>query len=61
MEDVLSPVLQRNMPAALVERVDVPLQLSTTVTTGAAGVVFGAAVPEPGSLLQPPVTVVVTL
>ncbi|MDO6392154.1 hypothetical protein Q4E40_18610 [Pontibacter sp. BT731] len=59
--EVLSPVLHRRLPAASVESVEVPLQLSTTVTTGAVGVVLGAAVPEPAALRQPPVTVVVTV
>ncbi|WP_176550693.1 hypothetical protein [Tenacibaculum discolor] len=34
-------------------KVLVPSQLSTTVTTGADGVVFGAAVPVPAALVQP--------
>ena len=33
--------------------VEVPLQLLTTPTVGATGVVFGAAVPEPGKLVHP--------
>lgn len=59
IELVVAPVLHSNDPAAVVERVDVP-QLFTTVTTGIAGVVFGAAVPIPGILVHP-FMVVVTL
>ena len=44
----------------IVDNVDVPLQLLTTVTIGVAGVVFGAAVPDPASLAQPS-TVCVTV
>jgi hypothetical protein len=58
IEDV-SPVLHNRLPAALVESVDVPLQLSCTVTTGVDAVDFGFAVPLPASLVQP-FTVVVT-
>ena len=54
------PVLHSKLPPAFVDRVEVPLQLFTTVTTGVAGVVLGAAVPDPGKLVQPP-TVVVTV
>ncbi|PHN95846.1 hypothetical protein CSC81_18305, partial [Tenacibaculum discolor] len=50
---VLSPVLHNNVPLAVVLKVLVPSQLSTTVTTGADGVVFGAAVPVPAALVQP--------
>lgn len=53
MVDVVSPVLHIRSPLALVESVEVPLQLSCTVTTGVAGVVFGLAVPLPGALVQP--------
>ena len=48
------------LPIALVDKVDVPLQLSVTITTGADGVVFGDAVPVPVALVQP-FTVTVTL
>ena len=57
---VVSPVLHSRVPGAVVDRVEVPSQLSTTVTTGVAGVVLGAAVPLPGKLVQP-FTVVVTV
>jgi putative N-acetylmannosamine-6-phosphate epimerase len=53
MEEVVVPVLHNNVPDAVVDKVDVPLQLLTTVTVGVVGVVFGAAVPEPASLTQP--------
>ncbi len=48
------------MPAAFAESTEVPLQLSTTVTTGVDGVDFGEATPEPASLVHP-FTVVVTV
>ena len=51
--DVVAPVLHNRFPAALVESVEAPLQLFTTVTKGAAAVFFGAAVPLPGLLLHP--------
>jgi putative N-acetylmannosamine-6-phosphate epimerase len=60
MEEVVAPVLHNNVPDAVVDKVDVPLQLLTTFTVGVAGVVFGAAVPEPASLVQPS-TVCVTV
>ena len=60
MLGVASPVLHSNVPAVVVDRVDVPLQLLTTVTTGVAGVVLGAAVPLPEALVQP-LTVWVTV
>ena len=60
MEAVVAPVLHSSVPEATVDKVEVLLQLSTTVTTGAAGVVFGAAVPLPGKLVHP-FTVVVTV
>ena len=58
--EVVAPVLHNNIPVAAVVNVDVPSQLSTKVTTGAAGVVFGAAVLLPGKLVQP-FTVLVTV
>ena len=60
IDEVLSPVLHNKVPAAVVDKVDVPLQLSVTLTVGADGVVFGAAVPDPAALVQP-FTVVVTV
>ena len=60
MEEVVAPVLHNNVPVAVVDKVEVPLQLFTTFTVGVAGVVFGAAVPEPASLAQPS-TVCVTV
>ena len=38
MLDALEPLLQCKVPTALVDKVDVPSQLLTTVTTGVAGV-----------------------
>ena len=49
---VVSPVLQANAPAAGVDNFELP-QLLTTVTTGVAGVDFGAARPVPDALVQP--------
>jgi putative N-acetylmannosamine-6-phosphate epimerase len=60
IDDVVAFVLHNNDPVAVVDSVEVPLQLSTTFTTGVDGVVLGAAVPVPGKLVQP-FTVVVTV
>ena len=60
MADVVAPLLHNRLPAALVDSMEVPLQLSCTETSGTAGVVFGLAVPLPASLVQP-FTVVVTV
>ena len=46
-------MLHNNVPGALVDRVEVPLQLLTTVTTGVARGIFGTAVPVPGKLVHP--------
>ena len=56
---VVAPVLHNKLPPALVESVEVPLQLFTTVTTGVEGIAFEAAVALPALLIQP-FTVVVT-
>ena len=61
MEAVVAAVLQSKLPVELVDKVEVPLQLSTTFTTGAEGVVFGAAVPVPAALVQPFTDVWMTL
>jgi hypothetical protein len=58
MEAALEPVFHKRSPAASVERMEVPSQLSTTVTTGVAGVDFGSAMPDPGALKQPLMVVV---
>ena len=50
---VVAPLLHNRLPAALVESIEVPLQLFTTATPGVEGVVFGAAMPLPALLLQP--------
>ena len=42
IEEVVSPVLHSSEPEAFVDKVEVPLQLSTTVTTGVGGVVQAA-------------------
>ena len=52
IEDVVAPVLHNKLPVAVVDNFEEP-QLFTTVTTGAAGVAFGAAMPEPVLLAQP--------
>jgi hypothetical protein len=52
MEGVVAPLLHNRLPAALVDRVELP-QLLTTVTTGLLAEVFGAATPEPGALVHP--------
>jgi hypothetical protein len=46
---------------AVVDNVEVPSQLFTTFTTGAVGVVLGAATPEPCKLVHPLALVVVTV
>jgi hypothetical protein len=54
IEFVVSALLHSKVPVAPVAvSMDVPSQLLTTVTPGAAGVVFGAAVPDPAVLVQP--------
>ena len=60
MDEVASDVLHNNVPDAVVDKADVPLQLFTTFTDGVAGVNFGAAVPDPAALVQPS-TVCVTV
>jgi hypothetical protein len=60
MLEVAAPVLHCSVPAAVVDKVEVPLQLLTTVTTGAEGIDTGAAVPLPDALVQP-LTVWVTV
>ena len=51
IELAVEPVLHNNVPVALVDNVDDP-QLSTTLTIGAGGTVFGLATPEPARLVQ---------
>ena len=53
-------MLHKRVPVAIVDNVEVP-QLFTTITAGAGGVAFGAAVPEPAGLVQPLMVCVVTL
>jgi putative N-acetylmannosamine-6-phosphate epimerase len=53
MEDVVALLLQNKFPAAVVDNIEVPSQLFTTVTTGIEGVVFGDAVAEPAALIHP--------
>ena len=53
MDEVAAPLLHNKEPVNDVAvNVELP-QLSTTVTTGAGGIAFGAATPLPGRLLQP--------
>jgi hypothetical protein len=54
-------VLHNKVPVAVVDNVEVPSQLFTTFTTGAVGVVLGAATPEPCKLVHPLALVVVTV
>lgn len=53
IDAVVALLLHNNVPDAVVDKVDVPLQLFTTVTTGVDGIAFGAAVPLPAILLHP--------
>jgi putative N-acetylmannosamine-6-phosphate epimerase len=53
IDGVVALLLHSKVPVAVVDNVDVPLQLSTTVTTGVDGVVLGDAMPEPAALVQP--------
>ena len=56
----LALVLHHKLPDAVVDKVEVPLQLFTTVTTGVVSPTLGAAVPLPAALVQP-FSVVVTV
>ena len=60
MDEVIAPLLHNKVPAAVVDKTEVPLQLFTTVTTGVAGIAFGADVPLPFALVHP-FTVVFTV
>ena len=54
IEFVVAALLHSRVPVTPVAvSVDVPSQLLTTVTPGAAGAVLGAAVPDPAALVQP--------
>ena len=53
-------MLHNNVPKAVVDNVDVPLQLFTTFTEGVDGIVFVATTPDPAILTQP-FTVCVTV
>ena len=60
IDEVVAPLLHNSEAAGgLTERVEVPLQLLTTVTTGIAGIDLGAAALLPAALVHP-FTVVVT-
>lgn len=59
IDEVDAPLLHNNVPAAVVESVELP-QLFTTVTLGVTGIVLGADVPDPVPLVHP-LTVVVTV
>lgn len=52
MEAAVEPLLQRIVPPAGIDNVELP-QLLATVMTGVAGVAFGAAVAEATALIQP--------
>ncbi len=60
MDEVVAPLLHSNVPVKLDAVKTELLQLSVTLTVGAAGIILGAAVPLPGALVQPP-TVCVTV
>ncbi len=60
MDEVVAPLLHNNVPAAVVESVELP-QLFTTVTTGVAGIALGAEVPLPAALVHPLAFLVVTV
>ena len=45
-------MLHTRLPTALVDKDDVPQPL-TTITTGADGIAFGKATPEPDALVHP--------
>ena len=53
--EVIAPLLHNNVPVAVVLKVDVPSQLSTTVTTGADGVVITVTSIVAVAFGQPPV------
>ena len=54
MDVVVAPLLHNNEPVKPVAvKSELPSQLFTTLTPGAAGVVLGADVPEPAKLTQP--------
>ena len=59
IEEVVAPLPQSIEPPSGIERVELP-QLFTTVTTGAAGIAFGAATPVAGALVHP-LSVLVTV
>ena len=59
MELLVDPLLHRILPPDGIESVEL-LQVFTTVTTGVAVWLVGAAVPEPAALVQP-LTVLVTV
>ena len=52
MEAVVAPLLHNIVPPAGIDKIELP-QLFTTVTTGVAVTVFGAATPDPAALVQP--------
>ena len=58
IDEVVAPVFHDKLPVAVVDNTELP-QLLDTLTTGVAGIAFGAATPVPGALVQP-LTVTVT-
>ena len=50
---VWPPGLHTRVPGAVVDNTELP-QLFTTITTGVAGMLNGAATPEPAGLVHPP-------
>jgi hypothetical protein len=61
IEVVVAPVFHNSVPpVAVVDKVEEPLQLLTTITEGVEGVANGDAVPVPAELVHP-LEVAVTL
>ena len=60
IEDVVSFVLHNKVPEAVVDKVDVPLQLFVTLTTG-VGTTSGCAIVAVQVVVQPLASVVVTV
>ena len=58
MDAVVAPLFHNNVPVKP-EAVSTELpQLSTTVTAGATGIAFGAAIPLASTLVHPPIVCV---
>jgi hypothetical protein len=53
MDCPVEKLLHSSVPVAVVDNMDEPSQLFTTVTTGAGGLVIGSDSPKPSSLVHP--------